>query len=234
LQKSIKTSIALIGISLLLAGCAQGETAEDTTAISQPNNESIEDSAESDGLVIPLPSDEAKIKMRDVVSNSNFRFGEVGAVESYALEDETISFVFLPNYERGPAAFQVTRGDGEIFDASWEYSLNAFSVWTADRVVNSARFVELYDDIDTTIEYHVTEMPGNKFIIADDRGNSTTYFVENNLITGRELTAVDSNQVIGRSYIQYNVGQAENELIESLVSQTPADQLEALFSVPEE
>lgn len=220
-HKMFAGATGILAMSIALTGCS--------------GSSPIEEQEESqDSMAVPLPSDAAKTDFDSIVLNSAERFSKAGAVETFAIEEDQFSIIYLPDYERGSVAARVffSQSEGEESQelaAQWLYGLEEFSVWQADRVVNSDAFAEAYEDIEETIEYNVTFTPEEGYVVADSTGNSVKYFVENNLISGRELRSIENDSIIGRSHIQYNVGATENSIIDDLVEQTTNEELDTLF-----
>lgn len=221
-HKVLAGAAGMLAIGIVLTGCSDSTPVE-------------EQEESQDSITVPLPSDAAKTDFDSIAMNSTERFYRAGAVETFALEDDQFSIIHLPNYELGGIAvrafFSESEGaEGQELAAQWLYGLEEFSAWQADRVVNSAAFADAYEDIEQSIEYNVTLTPEGEYVVADDAGNSTKFFVDNNIITGRELRSVEDDSAIGRSYIQYNVGESETTIVDALVEQSTDEELEALFS----
>lgn len=226
------SAAALASAVMLLTGCASDKE------ISEPAVEEIDDAIVSDtdidtGIAVPLPSAEAKRDFTAVVDNSTRRFYEVGAVETVVVGEDRRSNIYLPNFDRGAIAFYTYLGEGdngeETIFGEFLLDLEAFSPWRAERVVYSEIFASTYDEITETIEYNVTLTPEGNYVVADDAVGSTTYFVENNLIVGREFRSSEPDSVSGRSFIQYNVGETETDIANDLLETLTEDQLASLF-----
>jgi len=231
LNLSRVSSLLIAGVfTLSLAACADSNSEPTVGAVSE-SEESLSNPVGEDGtLVVPLPSVEAKRAFIDVVENSVDRFYRIGAVETFRTNDGfESSAVYLPNFEPSPVAFNVSVNEDQEVVADWVPGMNTFSARLAEELV----FASQFEAIGREIKYSVLQMPDGRFIVSDEIIGASTYFVENNLIVGRELLS-DAGEVIGVSRIEYRVGQLEIDIAQQLVEQSDQEELDLLFGDPEE
>lgn len=210
-------------LAFSMAGCSTPEEIaaepEETTATLGPQDE--------DGsFVVPLPTDEAKSEFIVIAGKSAQRFYELGLVETYAYEGGEDTFIYDPNYELGPAAavvFETDDGDG--YGVDWVYNFAPFSPFMAIDLVRQ--------DDPEIVDYNVTKVDDNTYVVADTQIGSRTYYVQDNVIVGWNVIDND-RKTIGRSYITYLVGEDEKVILDTLVAGSSQEDLDLIFNQPQE
>lgn len=214
---------AAAALALSAAGCSAEEVTElapeDATVSFGPQGE--------DGsFVLPLPTEEAKSEFIVIAGKSAQRFYELGLVETYVYEGGEDTFIYDPNYELGPAAavvFENEEGDG--YGVDWVYNFAPFSPFMA---------IDLVRQEDTEIvDYNVTRLDDNTYVVADTQIGSRTYYVQDNVIVGWNVIDND-RKTIGRSYITYLIGQEEKVILDTLVEGSSQEDLDLIFNQQQE
>lgn len=217
---------ALLSAGLLTFSLASCSVADEPAEAPEDTTKSFGPQDEDGSFVVPLPTEEAKNEFIVIAGKSAQRFYELGLVETYVYEGGEDTFIYDPNYELGPAAAVVfSPEDKDEYGVDWIYNFAPFSTFMAIDLVRQ--------EDPEIVDYNVTRVDENTYVVADTQLGSRTYYVQDNVIVGWNLIDND-RKTIGRSYITYLIGQEQKAILDTLVAGSSQEELDNIFNPPQE